>query len=212
MYSKPPRGARHIGSPNNACFLAWLSSVQDIDFAHLLPKYVTHLTDPEKYVSVAKKWWSSHGCPCIHLDHHNIYDLFKAPFPNEMSNTDVKRILCRFLQSNVSRTRNPIFVYLSNKHNEMIKHLPVSASLPPGEAETDPLRIFRHSAIAAQRARCDTLIAKCREVGDRYNASSLAILRRSVSEFQTNDAWYVSNREDAWSKAAFSFVPAAVSE
>jgi hypothetical protein len=199
----PPRGARHIGSVNQSCFLHWLMKVYHYRM-DMFPLSLERRADPSDFLSTLYRLWKRCDCPCLIKEHHIISDLLRTPFPSTISKSEQKRILYRFVSYNVSPIKNAYSHWVEIQRNYLNPILVIPHVVSDDESSSDPLHRYRFAALSIQRARLEKINGVVRGADDKYDASSNALLRRGNAEFENNDAWYRSNRATAWSVAGFS--------
>jgi hypothetical protein len=200
----PPKGARHIGAPRQACFLHWLEKVYQFRM-DMFPLSLERRTDANDFLTAIHRYWKRLDCPCLIREHHQICDLLRLPFPKTMSKSDHKRVLCRFVTHSANCMKNAYAHYIELQRNYLNPILIIPHVVSDDESSSDPLHRYRFATLSVQRTRREKINSLVRSAFDLHDTSSNTVMRRGMGEFEVNDTWYKNCHETLWSIAGFSY-------
>lgn len=209
LINVPPRGARHIGAPSKACYYNWLVKIFNFRM-DMFPLSVERKQDPNMFLESMYVYWIRLGSPCLIREHVRIQDLLRIPFPESLSKTEQKRILCRLVSKNISLTRNIYSHYIELQRNNLNPMLVIPHINSEDETSPDPFHRYRHAALSVQRARLEKMNTLVRAEFDKYDTAAIALMRHGISEFDLNDTWFRTQSTSVWSIACFTFRPMVI--
>ena len=197
-----PSDAHHNGEPTRLCFLSWAAHKVRHNVFYDVPRSVLSIEKAGPFVDALYVFWSTHGKPCVHTNHHKWSHVFKGSAQlKHLAKSEVERIGYRTTEFPTSSITNPYRFWLMEYINSVP---PIRIGALPSIEHTDTLVTLYNMMKRSE-------YEKLAEIGRRQEAciakiehSIQALNSHSAREFTANETLFRKSHNEIMSEITFA--------